>query len=131
MPIMWEHITNHDIQLSVVSLPWFLSLFFTSMPLPYAFRIMDIFLVNGPKTFFQVALAVLKVNAEDLLEIDDDGMFIAILKNYFQTLDHSAHPDSADIKYRQITKFQELLVVAFKEFSIITDPCLLYTSRCV
>lgn len=121
MPLMWEHITSHDIQLSVVSLPWFLSLFFTSMPLPYAFRIMDILLVNGPKTFFQVALAVLKINGEDLLEVDDDGMFIAILKNYFQTLDHSAHPDSADIRYRQITKFQELLVVAFKEFSIITD----------
>ncbi|SCW01126.1 LAFE_0D05644g1_1 [Lachancea fermentati] len=121
MPVLSEHITTHDIQLSVVSLPWFLSLFFTSMPLPYAFRIMDIFLVNGPKTLFQVALAILKVNGEDLLEVDDDGMFIAILKNYFQTLDHSAHPESSDIKYKQITKFQELLVVAFKEFSIITD----------
>lgn len=43
MPVLWEYILQHDIQLSVVSLPWFLSLFFTSMPLEYAVRIMDIF----------------------------------------------------------------------------------------
>lgn len=121
MPLLWSHIVEHDIQLSVVSLPWFLSLFFTSMPLEYAFRIMDIFFMNGSKTLFQVALAVLKVNGDDLLQTEDDGMFIAILKNYFQTLSNSAHPDSSDIKYRQISKFQELLVTAFKEFSIIDE----------
>lgn len=121
MPVMWNHIAKYDIQLSVVSLPWFLSLFFIAMPLQFAFRIMDIFFVNGPKTLFQVALAILKVNADDLLEVDDDGMFIAILKSYFQRLDDSAHPESSDVKYRQITKFQELLVVAFKEFDIITE----------
>lgn len=121
MPVMWNHIARFDIQLSVVSLPWFLSLFFTAMPLHFAFRIMDIFFVNGPKTLFQVALAVLKVNSDDLLEVDDDGMFIAILKSYFQRLDESAHPEASDPKYRQVTKFQELLVVAFKEFDVITD----------
>lgn len=121
MPLLWKHIVEHDIQLSVVSLPWFLSLFFTSMPLEYAFRIMDIFFMNGSKTLFQVALAVLKVNGDDLLETEDDGMFIAILKNYFQTLSESAHPESSDIKYRQISKFQELLVTAFKEFSVIEE----------
>ncbi|SCU97979.1 LADA_0H09736g1_1 [Lachancea dasiensis] len=120
MPLMWEHITENDIQLSVVSLPWFLSLFFTSMPLPFAFRIMDLFLLNGPNALFQVALGILKVNGDDLLEVDDDGMFIAILKRYFQTLDQSANPDSSNPKYRQITKFQELLVTSFKEFSNIT-----------
>lgn len=122
MPLLWDHIVDRDIQLSIVSLPWFLSLFFTSMPLEYAFRIMDIFFMNGSKTLFQVALAILKVNGDDLLQTEDDGMFIAILKNYFHTLSQSAHPDSSDIKYRQISKFQELLVTAFKEFSVVTEP---------
>ncbi|CCF60517.1 hypothetical protein KAFR_0K01630 [Kazachstania africana CBS 2517] len=121
LPVLNDYIVKHDIQLSVVSLPWFLSLFYTSMPLEYAVRIMDIFFMNGAKTLFQVALAVLKLNADDILQADDDGMFIAIIKNYFRTLGESAHPDSPDIRYRQITKFQELLVTAFKEFSVITD----------
>lgn len=121
IPVLWDHIVQYDIQISVVSLPWFLSLFLTSMPLIYAFRILDIFFLNGPKTLFQVGLAVLKINGENLLQIEDDGTFIALIKSFFHNLDQSAHPDSSDIKYKKITKFQELLVVSFNEFSIITD----------
>ncbi|KAH3669126.1 hypothetical protein WICMUC_005090 [Wickerhamomyces mucosus] len=121
MPILWSHIAKNDIQLSVVSLPWFLSLFLNSMPLVFAFRIIDIFFLHGPKTLFQVALAILRINGEELLEIDDDGTFISILKDYFNQLDDSAHPTSSDPKFRSLTKFQELLIVAFKEFSNITD----------
>ncbi|KAI5954937.1 GYP2 [Candida jiufengensis] len=121
MPMLWDHITKNDIQLSVVSLPWFLSLYFSSLPLVFAFRIMDIFTMQGPKTLFQVALAILKVNGEELLKTEDDGTFISIIKEYFQTLDKSAYPNSPQLKYRNTTKFQELLLVSFKEFSTITD----------
>ncbi|CCK68551.1 GTPase-activating protein MDR1 KNAG_0B01040 [Huiozyma naganishii CBS 8797] len=121
LPVIWNHLEKHDIQLSIISLPWFLSLFYTSMPLEYAVRIMDIFFMNGAKSLFQVALAVLKVNADDILSSEDDGMFIAVIKTNFHSLHESAHPDSRDIKYRQITHFQTLLVTAFKEFSVIDD----------
>lgn len=121
MPILWEHISRKDIQLSVVSLPWFLSLYLSSMPLVFAFRILDVFFLQGPKTLFQVALAILKLNGEELLKTEDDGAFISIWKNYFHTLDQSAHPDSPNAKYRSITKFQELLVTAFKEFATINE----------
>lgn len=121
MPVLWETIDKNDIQLSVVSLPWFLSLFINSMPLVFAFRIMDIFFMEGPKTLFQVALAILRVNGEELLEATDDGSFISILKVYFSTLGDSAHPNSANPKLKQVTRFQELLVVAFREFSGISE----------
>ncbi|KAI5965945.1 GYP2 [Candida pseudojiufengensis] len=121
MPILWNHITKNDIQLSVVSLPWFLSLYFSSLPLVFAFRIMDIFTMQGPKTLFQVALAILKVNGEELLKTEDDGTFVSIIKEYFLSLDKSAFPNSPQLKYRNTTKFQELLLVSFKEFSSITD----------
>lgn len=121
MPVLQEHIVKYDIQLSVVSLPWFLSLYLSSMPLVFAFRILDIFFLQGPKTLFQVALAILKINGEELLQTEDDGTFISIIKDYFQTLDQSAHPDSSNPKYRAITKFQELLVTAFKEFSNVDE----------
>ncbi|CCE83586.1 Piso0_004167 [Millerozyma farinosa CBS 7064] len=125
MPLLWEHITKFDIQLSVISLPWFLSLYLNSLPLVFAFRILDIFFLEGYKTLFQVALAILKLNGEELLQSEDDGTFFSVLKKYFQTLDQSAHPNSPNPKYRAITKFQELLVTAFKEFSIITDEVIL------
>ncbi|EGS23129.1 GTPase-activating protein gyp2-like protein [Thermochaetoides thermophila DSM 1495] len=120
MPILWEHLVKSDVQLSVVSLPWFLSLYINSMPLVFAFRVLDVFFVEGPKVLFQVGLAILRINGEDLLDATDDGAFISVLKSYFASLDESAHPKSENPKLRAVTKFQELMVVAFKEFSGIT-----------
>jgi len=120
MPILWEHLVKSDVQLSVVSLPWFLSLYINSMPLVFAFRVLDVFFVEGPKVLFQVGLAILRINGEELLDAADDGAFISVLKSYFARLDESAHPKSENPKLRAVTKFQELMVVAFKEFSGIT-----------
>lgn len=121
MPILWEHLVKSDVQLSVVSLPWFLSLYINSMPLIFAFRVLDVFFLEGPKVLFQIGLAILRINGEDLLDITDDGTFISTLKTYFSRLDESAHPKSENEKLRAVTKFQELMVVAFKEFAGITQ----------
>ena len=120
MPILWEHLVKSDVNLSVVSLPWFLSLYINSMPLVFAFRVLDVFFLEGPKVLFQVGLAILRINGEELLDVADDGSFIQILKTYFSRLDESAHPHSENEKLRAITRFQELMVTAFKEFAGIT-----------
>ena len=121
MPILWDHLVKSDVQLSVVSLPWFLSLYINSMPLVFAFRVLDVFFLEGPKVLFQIGLAILRINGEDLLDVTDDGAFISLLKNYFSRLDESSHPKSENEKLRAVTKFQELMVIAFKEFSGITQ----------
>ncbi|KAF1985465.1 GTPase-activating protein-like protein GYP2 [Aulographum hederae CBS 113979] len=121
MPILWEHLVKSDVQLSVVSLPWFLSLYINSMPLIFAFRVLDCFFLEGPKVLFQIGLAILRINGEELLDATDDGTFISVLKSYFSRLDESAHPKSENPKLRAVTRFQELMVVAFKEFAGITQ----------
>ncbi|OJD32308.1 gtpase activating protein [Diplodia corticola] len=121
MPILWEHLQKYDIQLSVVSLPWFLSLYINSMPLIFAFRVLDVFFLEGPKVLFQIGLAILRINGEELLDATDDGTFISVLKTYFARLDESAHPKSDNPKLRAVTRFQELMVIAFKEFAGITQ----------
>jgi hypothetical protein len=84
--------------------------------------------------------AILKINGEKLLEITDDGQFIrfvycddlttlrlnivlhySLMREYFLSLGDSAHPSSTDPRTRAITNFQELLLVSFREFSIITE----------
>jgi hypothetical protein len=121
MPILWDHLQKSDVQLSVVSLPWFLSLYINSMPLVFAFRVLDVFFLEGPKVLFQIGLAILRINGEELLDATDDGAFISVLKTYFSRLEESAHPKSENPKLRAVTRFQELMVVAFKEFSGITQ----------
>lgn len=54
MPVLGNHIKAHDIQLSVACLPWFLTLYVNSLPLPYALRIMDCFFLEGAKVLFQI-----------------------------------------------------------------------------
>jgi hypothetical protein len=43
------------------------------------------------------------------------------MRDYFASLGHSAHPDSSDPRARAITRFQELLLISFREFVVITD----------
>lgn len=43
------------------------------------------------------------------------------MRDYFACLGDSAHPNSSDPRARAITNFQELLLVSFREFSVITD----------
>lgn len=47
------------------------------------------------------------------------------MRDYFASLGDSAHPESADPRARAITRFQELLLVSFREFSVITDETIL------
>ncbi|KAG6811223.1 hypothetical protein H0H92_008440 [Tricholoma furcatifolium] len=100
LPMIHEHFQKVDVQLSVASLPWFLSL-----------------------------LAILKINGEQLLQIQDDGGFLNLMRDYFASLRDSAHPNSTDPRARAITRFQELLLVSFREFSGITDEMIVAERR--
>lgn len=50
------------------------------------------------------------------------------MRDYFASLAESAHPKSSDPRARAITKFQELLLVSFREFSGITED-LIHSER--
>ncbi|KAL6306255.1 TBC-domain-containing protein [Sparassis latifolia] len=128
LPIIHDHFQEVDVQLSVASLPWFLSLFINSMPMVFAFRIIDCFFCMGPKVLFQTT-AILKINGEKLLQVQDDGGFIHLMREYFASLGASAHPNSSDPRARAITRFQELLLVSFREFAVITDDTILTERR--
>ncbi|KAI8322604.1 TBC-domain-containing protein, partial [Martensiomyces pterosporus] len=121
MPMLGQNFKKHDIQLSIACLPWFLTLFVNSMPLQYALRVLDCFFLEGPKILFQIGLAILKINGSALLEATDDGTFLFVLKEYYATLGDPAYPDSGNARARQVTRFHELLYVAYSDFPAITQ----------
>lgn len=51
------------------------------------------------------------------------------MRDYFASLGDSAHPNSTDPRARAITRFQELLLVSFREFAVITDDTILSERR--
>ncbi|KAJ1679606.1 GTPase activating protein (GAP), partial [Spiromyces aspiralis] len=124
MPMLEHQFRKNDIQLSVACLPWSLTLFINSMPLHLAMRVLDCFFLEGPKILFQIALAILKINGGELLRTTDDGMFMFTLKHYFQTLDEPLNPGNSGAsnpRATQITKFHELLAVAYRDFPMVTS----------
>ena len=58
----------------------------------------------------------------------NESFFSSLMRDYFASLGDSAHPSSTDPRTRAITRFQELLLVAFREFSVITDETI-YSER--
>ncbi|KAJ3151541.1 hypothetical protein HDU89_001984 [Geranomyces variabilis] len=119
MPMMSEHFKKHEIQLSVACLPWFLSLYINSISLPYALRIIDCFFMEGPKVFFQIGLAILKINGDAIMKVKDDGELMNVLKAYFASLGEVVASDDQKTK-RNITKFNQLILTAYREFQSVS-----------
>lgn len=120
-----KHFQEHDIQLSVASMSWFLTLFINSMPMMHALRVLDWFFVDGPRVLFQLALTIIKLNGEAILAVTDDGELMNIFKDYFATLDDPVDTGVVSAGGRQITKFNQLIVIAGREFGSVSTEMII------
>ncbi|XP_026484545.1 rab GTPase-activating protein 1-like isoform X2 [Vanessa tameamea] len=76
---------------------WFLTVFTARFPLPLVYHILDVFLLQGMDTLFQVSLALLSRARKDLLQHDFEG----VLKYFRVTLPKKCRAEEAS---RQIVK---------------------------
>jgi hypothetical protein len=67
---------SEKVELHMFASQWFLTLFTARFPLQFVFQCIDLFLLDGINTLFQVAFALLSVCRKDLLSKD----FESILK---------------------------------------------------
>ncbi|XP_015930065.1 rab GTPase-activating protein 1 [Parasteatoda tepidariorum] len=99
IPELYAHFTDLGIEMHMFASQWFLTLYTSKFPLIVVFYILDIFLLDGIETLFQVALALLTLSRKDLLALDFEG----ILKYFRVTLPK---------KYRTENSARELLSAA-------------------
>ena len=66
--------------------PWFLTLYSGFFKLELVSRIWDIFLVEGKKTIFRIALAILKLNEDELMRADQCRVY-TVLSDYQDKVD--------------------------------------------
>ncbi|TPX64567.1 hypothetical protein SpCBS45565_g05797 [Spizellomyces sp. 'palustris'] len=96
LPTLWAHLTKLYMDLSTISVPWFVCLFLNTVPLRVGVKFLDAFFLDGPKFLFWVALAILKINESQLVQKGkDDDLFVRILKNFFQRLGTEGDVDSS------------------------------------
>lgn len=93
VPNLYQHFNAISIEPFTYASQWFLTVFTAKFPLNAVFYIMDIFLLDGMSTIFQVALALLRASEKDLLELDFEG----VLK-YFRVQMPKRYRDEENVK---------------------------------
>ncbi|XP_030620915.1 TBC1 domain family member 9B isoform X3 [Chanos chanos] len=85
LPLLYEHMQELGV-ISTISLSWFLTLFLSVMPFDSAVLLVDCFFYEGIKVIFQVSLAVLHANMDQLLACTDEGEAMTILGRYLDNV---------------------------------------------
>jgi hypothetical protein len=70
-------------------------------------------------------LAILKTNGDEILKVKDDGELMNILKGYFADLGSLIPNPEANSTTKQMTRFNELMMVAYREFHVVTHETVL------
>ncbi|XP_013189298.1 ecotropic viral integration site 5 ortholog isoform X1 [Amyelois transitella] len=80
LPDLHGHFQAQSFSTSIYASSWFLTLFTTTLTLPLACRVMDVFLSEGIEIVFKVALAMLTLGKNDLLSLDMENILKYIQK---------------------------------------------------
>ena len=79
LPALDTLLAEHDIELSLITLNWFLTLYSSVLHIRHIMRVWDLFLFDGSRVLFQVALGLFKLNENELLQADNSASIFNIL----------------------------------------------------
>ncbi|CAG9857075.1 unnamed protein product [Phyllotreta striolata] len=121
---LWVHFGDHHIETHMFASQWFLTLFTARFPLYFVFHIIDIFLLQGIDTLFQIAIALLMMCKKDLLQLDFEG----ILKYFRVSLPKKCRSEenakqliklACSIKVKKLKKYEAEFVALKDSWEII------------
>ena len=69
LPAVYASLEEKHIHLPVISLQWFLCLFVNTLPVDASLRVWDCFFLEGCTVLFRVAIALLKLQEQRILEV--------------------------------------------------------------
>ena len=72
-PRLSTHLQSINLDLSLISFNWFLTIFVDFFPIELMLRVWDTFFSEGSKVLFRYALAIFKLFEEDLMKFDNPG----------------------------------------------------------
>eukprot|EP01018_Ginkgo_biloba_P009564 Gb_37890 [translate_table: standard] len=113
-PKLVAHLDNLGVQVSLVTGPWFLSIFVNVLPWESVLRVWDVLLYEGNRTMlFRTALALMDLHGPALLTTKDAGDLVALLQSLAgSTFDSSQLVLTACTGYQAVdeSRLQELRV---------------------
>ncbi|EEB05840.1 GTPase activating protein Gyp2 [Schizosaccharomyces japonicus yFS275] len=147
LPHVHKHLADIDIDLKLLTLNWFLTLYIKVFRLDLAAQVLDCLFMSGPCVLFQLALALFKITASRLLEAQDDSYVVAAFQTCFDSINsfpvgfsHTISVDKDDTSdpTKSISdsssssadncSFEQLLSTAFETFGYVTND-LIHSKR--
>ncbi|KAJ8985689.1 hypothetical protein NQ317_014337 [Molorchus minor] len=125
LPQLSLHFDEHHIENHMFASQWFLTLFTARFPLHFVFHIIDIFLLQGIETLFQVALALLMVSKKELLQLDFEGIlkyFRVALPKKFRSEEFARQllKLACTIKVKKLKKYEADFIAFTDSWEIIS-----------
>ncbi|XP_011310920.1 small G protein signaling modulator 3 homolog [Fopius arisanus] len=81
LPDIDHVLVQHDIELSLISLHWFLTLFASVVHMKILLRIWDLFLFDGSIVLFQITLGMLKMRESELKQLENSAQIFNALSD--------------------------------------------------
>ena len=114
-----------EMELSLLTFPWFVCLFINNFQIREACRIVDVFFLEGPVYLQWLALSIFQLNESEILTAKDEEQVMLVFKRFFDRFNSHTEPSSdetadKDYYYSATEKsIVNLLNLAY-EFSFIT-----------
>lgn len=86
LPKLLQHLKDLNFLPQTYGSQWFMTIFAVNMPFACIVRIWDIFMVEGRKIMYRVALAIFKLNEKALLKCEMEGVF-ELLREFQKDID--------------------------------------------
>ncbi|KAJ1510480.1 TBC1 domain member 9 [Coelomomyces lativittatus] len=82
-PKLAKHLKGLQVELSTLTISWFVALFLSTLPFRLGQVVLDFFLLRKEVFLFQLSLAIFQMNSPLLLEAQDEFQVMDIMKRYF------------------------------------------------
>ena len=85
-PDIFQHFEINGVEITSLTLNWFMAIFIDSVPFETLLRIWDCFLLEGPKVLFRFTLAILIIDRESILTKTDTISLMKQIKDSTKNL---------------------------------------------
>eukprot|EP00040_Diaphanoeca_grandis_P028179 m.162046 g.162046 ORF g.162046 m.162046 type:complete len:1168 (-) comp31261_c2_seq4:51-3554(-) len=118
LPAVYKHTKKLGV-LAMLSLPWFITCYLSTMPFQSAACILDLFFYDGPRVLLQVGLSILEVAQPRILNADDDCACMSSLTQFLQGVYCSDHVEA--IKGERSTNVNILLQMSNRDYAFVAN----------
>ncbi|KAG0721039.1 Rab GTPase-activating protein 1 [Chionoecetes opilio] len=127
IPELWQHYQEQGVEVHMFASQWFLTLYTAKFPLFMVFHYLDLFLLIGLDSVFQVALALLQMSKKELLSSDFEGILkyfrVSLPKKYRnEDVARQLFKLATSIKVKKIKKYEKEYLALKEQEALQEDP---------